>query len=57
MREHAGLPERHMRLCRFWFDELETSVDRMDLEAAREALKHLWDNMLLVSDFLHGGKS
>lgn len=48
------MPERDVRLARFWLDELENSLDVMDLEAAREALSNLMGSLLGVSGFLKG---
>lgn len=45
-------PERDLRLGRFWFDELETSLERMDLEAAKYALRQLWVALSAVDNFL-----
>jgi hypothetical protein len=52
----AELPERTLRLARFWIDELETSVDRMDLDAAREALGELTLQLRNIGDFLGVGQ-
>lgn len=56
MRNHAELPERTLRLARFWFDELEPSVDRMDLDAAREALVQLTVQLRVIGEFLGMGQ-
>jgi len=54
---HPELPERTLRLARFWFDELEHSVDRMDLDAAREALGDLSRQLFAIGEFLGVGQA
>lgn len=49
-------PERTVRLGRFWFDELETALDRMSLEDSRQALEQVRSALAEVDQFLNGTK-